>query len=148
MLCLFARWLQGEPKAFWWPAKLTETLHMSVASNTLRCKRRFNQLVLGVWDWNLIKNPGVLTCILTSVWHVFSPQRCVFSAVFLIFPSYPSCSLAPVSVHAAFDKAAHYFGMKLVHIPLDKKTMKVDVKVKARPSDGGIEPSPRHLICL
>lgn len=60
--------------------------------------------------------------------------------------SYLSCSLAPVSVHAAFDKAAHYFGMKLVHIPLDKKTMKVDVKVKARPSDGGIEPSP--LICL
>jgi len=34
-----------------------------------------------------------------------------------------------VSVHAAFDKAAHYFGMKLIHIPLDKKTMKVDVKV-------------------
>lgn len=43
------------------------------------------------------------------------------------------CSLAPVSVHAAFDKAAHYFGMKLVHIPLDKKTMKVDVKVRAQP---------------
>lgn len=42
------------------------------------------------------------------------------------------CSLAPVSVHAAFDKAAHYFEMKLVHIPLDKKTMKVDVKVRAR----------------
>lgn len=40
------------------------------------------------------------------------------------------CSLAPVSVHAAFDKAAHYFGMKLVHIRLDKKTMKVDVKVR------------------
>ncbi|XP_031434819.1 sphingosine-1-phosphate lyase 1 isoform X2 [Clupea harengus] len=36
--------------------------------------------------------------------------------------------LAPVSVHAAFDKAAHYFGMKLVHIPLDNKTMQVDVK--------------------
>lgn len=34
-----------------------------------------------------------------------------------------------MSVHAAFDKAAHYFGMKLIHIPLDKKTMKVDVKV-------------------
>lgn len=42
------------------------------------------------------------------------------------------CSLAPVSVHAAFDKAAHYFEMNLVHIPLDKKTMKVDVKVRAR----------------
>lgn len=39
------------------------------------------------------------------------------------------CSIAPVSVHAAFDKAAHYFGMKLIHVPLDKKTMKVDVKV-------------------
>uniref|UniRef100_A0A3P9K6W4 sphinganine-1-phosphate aldolase n=1 Tax=Oryzias latipes TaxID=8090 RepID=A0A3P9K6W4_ORYLA len=36
--------------------------------------------------------------------------------------------LAPVSVHAAFDKAANYFGMKLVHIPLDKSSMKVDVK--------------------
>lgn len=40
--------------------------------------------------------------------------------------------IAPVSVHAAFDKAAHYFGMKLVHVPLDKKTMKVDVKAMRR----------------
>ncbi|KAM4591606.1 sphingosine-1-phosphate lyase 1 isoform 1-T1 [Odontesthes bonariensis] len=40
--------------------------------------------------------------------------------------------LAPVSVHAAFDKAAHYFGMKLVHVPLDKETMKVDVKAMKR----------------
>ncbi|XP_062319948.1 sphingosine-1-phosphate lyase 1 isoform X1 [Osmerus eperlanus] len=40
--------------------------------------------------------------------------------------------IAPVSVHAAFDKAANYFGMKLVHIPLDKKTMKVDVKAMKR----------------
>ncbi|XP_034753532.1 sphingosine-1-phosphate lyase 1 isoform X2 [Etheostoma cragini] len=44
--------------------------------------------------------------------------------------------LAPVSVHAAFDKAAHYFGMKLVHIPLDKKTMKVDVKAMKRAISG------------
>lgn len=29
--------------------------------------------------------------------------------------------IAPVSAHAAFDKAANYFGMKMVHIPLDKK---------------------------
>ncbi|KAF5890422.1 sphingosine-1-phosphate lyase 1-like, partial [Clarias magur] len=36
--------------------------------------------------------------------------------------------IAPISAHAAFDKAAHYFGMKLIHIPVDKKTMKVDVK--------------------
>ena len=30
-----------------------------------------------------------------------------------------------MSVHAAFDKACDYFGIKLVHIPLDKD-MKVD----------------------
>ncbi|XP_053548006.1 sphingosine-1-phosphate lyase 1 [Bombina bombina] len=40
--------------------------------------------------------------------------------------------LAPLSAHAAFDKAAHYFGMKLVHIPLDPKTMQVDVKAMKR----------------
>lgn len=44
--------------------------------------------------------------------------------------------IAPVSVHAAFDKAAHYFGMKLIHIPLDKKTMKVDVKAMKRAISG------------
>jgi len=27
--------------------------------------------------------------------------------------------IAPVTAHAAFDKAAHYFGLKLVHIPVD-----------------------------
>ena len=42
------------------------------------------------------------------------------------------CSVAPKSVHAAFDKAAHYFGMKLVHVPLDPDTMKVDMKVRTR----------------
>ncbi|XP_066549009.1 sphingosine-1-phosphate lyase 1 isoform X2 [Amia ocellicauda] len=36
--------------------------------------------------------------------------------------------LAPISVHAAFDKAAHYFGMKIIHIPLNPTTMQVDVK--------------------
>ncbi|KAJ6657739.1 hypothetical protein lerEdw1_001926 [Lerista edwardsae] len=35
--------------------------------------------------------------------------------------------LVPESAHAAFDKAAHYFGMKLVHIPLNE-AMQVDVK--------------------
>uniref|UniRef100_A0A8C5I4C8 sphinganine-1-phosphate aldolase n=1 Tax=Gouania willdenowi TaxID=441366 RepID=A0A8C5I4C8_GOUWI len=44
--------------------------------------------------------------------------------------------LAPVSVHAAFDKAAHYFGMKLVHIPLVNNTMKVDVKAMKRAING------------
>ncbi|XP_074856364.1 sphingosine-1-phosphate lyase 1 isoform X1 [Carettochelys insculpta] len=39
--------------------------------------------------------------------------------------------LVPVSVHAAFDKAAHYFGLKIVHIPLTK-TMQVDVQAMRR----------------
>ncbi|XP_020501767.1 sphingosine-1-phosphate lyase 1 isoform X2 [Labrus bergylta] len=51
--------------------------------------------------------------------------------------------LAPVSVHAAFDKAAHYFGMKLVHIPLDKNTMKVDVKAMRR----AISKNTAMLVC-
>uniref|UniRef100_A0A671XMR4 sphinganine-1-phosphate aldolase n=1 Tax=Sparus aurata TaxID=8175 RepID=A0A671XMR4_SPAAU len=51
--------------------------------------------------------------------------------------------LAPVSVHAAFDKAAHYFGMKLIHIPLDKKTMKVDVKAMKR----AITKNTAMLVC-
>uniref|UniRef100_A0A7N6BNR6 sphinganine-1-phosphate aldolase n=1 Tax=Anabas testudineus TaxID=64144 RepID=A0A7N6BNR6_ANATE len=51
--------------------------------------------------------------------------------------------IAPVSVHAAFDKAAHYFGMKLVHIPLDKKTMKVDVKAMKR----AISKNTAMLVC-
>ncbi|XP_068183597.1 sphingosine-1-phosphate lyase 1 isoform X1 [Antennarius striatus] len=51
--------------------------------------------------------------------------------------------LAPVSVHAAFDKAAHYFGMKLVHIPLDKNTMKVDVKAMKR----AISKNTAMLVC-
>uniref|UniRef100_A0A8C2K4G6 sphinganine-1-phosphate aldolase n=1 Tax=Cyprinus carpio TaxID=7962 RepID=A0A8C2K4G6_CYPCA len=46
-------------------------------------------------------------------------------------------------VHAAFDKAAHYFGMKLIHIPLDKKTMKVDVKAMRR----AISRSTAMLVC-
>ncbi|KAL4640940.1 sphingosine-1-phosphate lyase 1 [Arapaima gigas] len=51
--------------------------------------------------------------------------------------------LAPVSVHAAFDKAAHYFGMKLVHIPVDPKTMKVNVKAMRR----AISRNTAMLVC-
>ncbi|ANB15260.1 sphinganine-1-phosphate aldolase DPL1 [Sugiyamaella lignohabitans] len=36
--------------------------------------------------------------------------------------------LAPVTIHAGFDKAAYYFKMKLVHAPLDPVTLKVDLK--------------------
>ncbi|XP_061766794.1 sphingosine-1-phosphate lyase 1 [Nerophis ophidion] len=51
--------------------------------------------------------------------------------------------LAPISVHAAFDKAAHYFGMKLVHIPLNMKTMQVDVKAMKR----AINKNTAMLVC-
>ncbi|ELR23230.1 sphinganine1-phosphate aldolase BST1, putative [Acanthamoeba castellanii str. Neff] len=40
--------------------------------------------------------------------------------------------VAPVSVHCAFDKAAHYFGMKLVHVPVDPQTRSVDVRAVRR----------------
>ncbi|KAI5625076.1 sphingosine-1-phosphate lyase 1 isoform X1, partial [Silurus asotus] len=51
--------------------------------------------------------------------------------------------IAPISAHAAFDKAAHYFGMKLIHIPLDKKTMKVNVKAMKR----AISKNTAMLVC-
>ncbi|XP_062851648.1 sphingosine-1-phosphate lyase 1 [Trichomycterus rosablanca] len=51
--------------------------------------------------------------------------------------------IAPVSAHAAFDKAAHYFGMKLIHVPVDKKTMKVDVKAMKK----AISKNTAMLVC-
>ncbi|XP_020638775.3 sphingosine-1-phosphate lyase 1 [Pogona vitticeps] len=50
--------------------------------------------------------------------------------------------LVPQSAHAAFDKAAHYFGMKIVHIPLTK-TMQVDVKAMKR----AISKNTAMLVC-
>ncbi|XP_077206615.1 sphingosine-1-phosphate lyase 1 [Paroedura picta] len=50
--------------------------------------------------------------------------------------------LAPVSAHAAFDKAAHYFGMKMVHIPLTEN-MQVDVKAMKR----AISRNTAMLVC-
>ncbi|KAJ3193257.1 hypothetical protein HK101_005156 [Irineochytrium annulatum] len=38
----------------------------------------------------------------------------------------------PVTIHAAFDKAAGYFGVKIVHIPVDDRTGMVDVTKVAR----------------
>ncbi|XP_052766123.1 sphingosine-1-phosphate lyase 1-like isoform X1 [Mya arenaria] len=40
--------------------------------------------------------------------------------------------IAPITVHAAFDKAADFFHMKLTHIPVDPKTCKVDVNKMRR----------------
>jgi sphinganine-1-phosphate aldolase len=42
----------------------------------------------------------------------------------------------PVSAHAAFDKACHYFRVKCVHVAVDKKTMKADVKAMKRAING------------
>ncbi|KAI9618848.1 hypothetical protein H4Q26_012102 [Puccinia striiformis f. sp. tritici PST-130] len=35
--------------------------------------------------------------------------------------------IAPNSIHAAFPKAAHYFGIKIHYIPVDVKTRRVDI---------------------
>lgn len=36
--------------------------------------------------------------------------------------------IAPITIHAGFDKAAYYFKMKLIHAPLDPVTYQVDLK--------------------
>lgn len=40
--------------------------------------------------------------------------------------------VAPISCHAAFEKAAYYFRMKLVHVPVDPETRKCDLNAMAR----------------
>ncbi|KAM6104851.1 LOW QUALITY PROTEIN: sphingosine-1-phosphate lyase 1 [Pterocles gutturalis] len=50
--------------------------------------------------------------------------------------------LVPVSAHAAFDKAAHYFGLKLIHIPLTR-AMEVDVQAMRR----AISKNTAMLVC-
>jgi sphinganine-1-phosphate aldolase len=40
--------------------------------------------------------------------------------------------IAPITVHAGFDKAAYYFKMKLVHAPVDPVTGQVDLKAVRR----------------
>jgi len=40
--------------------------------------------------------------------------------------------IVPRTVHAAFDKAAHYFNMKIVHIAVDPVTFEVDVAAMAK----------------
>ncbi|XP_007432814.1 sphingosine-1-phosphate lyase 1-like [Python bivittatus] len=50
--------------------------------------------------------------------------------------------LVPESAHAAFDKAAHYFKIKIVHIPLTK-LMQVDVKAMKK----AISKNTAMLVC-
>ncbi|NXD14653.1 SGPL1 lyase, partial [Nothocercus nigrocapillus] len=50
--------------------------------------------------------------------------------------------LVPKSAHAAFDKAAHYFGLKIVQIPLTK-SMEVDVQAMRR----AISKNTAMLVC-
>lgn len=40
--------------------------------------------------------------------------------------------VAPISCHAAFEKAAHYLQMKLIHIPVISETRMCDMKAMAR----------------
>lgn len=50
--------------------------------------------------------------------------------------------VAPESAHAAFDKAANYFGMKIIRVPLNKK-MEVDVRAMRR----AISKNTAMLVC-
>ncbi|KAG0052014.1 hypothetical protein BGZ83_003092 [Gryganskiella cystojenkinii] len=40
--------------------------------------------------------------------------------------------VAPVTIHAAFNKAASYFGMKIILVPIDPVTMQADLKAVKR----------------
>lgn len=40
--------------------------------------------------------------------------------------------VVPETAHAAFDKACAYFGIKLVHVPVDQKTFRADVAAMTR----------------
>lgn len=40
--------------------------------------------------------------------------------------------IIPISAHAAFDKAAKYFKIKIHHIPVDPLTRKVNIKLVKR----------------
>jgi len=40
--------------------------------------------------------------------------------------------VVPITAHAAFDKAAEYFKIKLRHAPIDPVTLKVDVHAVSR----------------
>jgi sphinganine-1-phosphate aldolase len=39
-----------------------------------------------------------------------------------------SVRIIPISAHAAFDKAAQYFGIKVHHMPVDPMSRKVQIK--------------------
>ncbi|KAJ2617773.1 Dihydrosphingosine phosphate lyase [Coemansia sp. RSA 1365] len=43
--------------------------------------------------------------------------------------------VVPVTAHAAFDKAAEYFGIGITHVPVDAKTQRVDIKAMKRVID-------------
>lgn len=44
--------------------------------------------------------------------------------------------VAPVTAHAAFEKAANILGCKIIHIPIDKKSLKVDIGKMRRAING------------
>ena len=53
-------------------------------------------------------------------------EKISFLNMFYFFFSY---SIVPYSVHPAFDKGCHYFGVKIKHVPVDKKTGRADTRV-------------------
>jgi hypothetical protein len=59
-----------------------------------------------------------------------TPTKITLADHHLLAPA-RACRIVPLSVHAAFDKAANYFGIKIHHIPVDPVTRRVQIaKVK------------------
>ena len=46
--------------------------------------------------------------------------------------SFYYCRIVPITAHAAFDKAAGYFRMKITHIPVDDSTRQVNISAMKR----------------
>ena len=57
--------------------------------------------------------------------------------------------IVPVTAHAAFDKAAEYFKIKLRHAPIDPVSLKVDVHAVSRLINRNtvVVPTPRPMTC-
>lgn len=128
---LILRWIQyiAQVSVFLWtfsPSSHLFALHSALSDLYKMYLSTLNNMIHTLLQWRTFE----FEC---KTWAYFKACFCVFhsgSNIIIVAFFSTLCSLAPVSVHAAFDKAAHYFGMKLIHIPLDKKTMKVDVKVR------------------
>ena len=56
--------------------------------------------------------------------------------------------VCPESIHAAFDKAAAYFGIKLVKVPVDQHTFKANVRAMKRACNSNTIMVRRRVLCV